>query len=142
MPHCVILYTPNLDEHTDMSALCRLLADAMLQVHDESGASVFPKGGTRVLAYPAAYSAIADGGQAGREVGGSGEYSFVYLNLRMARGRSAATHRTVGDALVGAAKQHFAQILVSKHIGITIQIDEGNEVFDAKISTLHPLFQR
>ena len=142
MPHCVILYTPNLDEHTDMSALCRLLADTMLQVHDESGASVFPKGGTRVLAYPATHSAIADGGQAGREVGGSGAYSFVYLNLRMARGRSAATHRAVGDALVGAARQHFVQILANQHIGITIQIDEGNEVFDAKISTLHPLFQR
>ena len=142
MPHCVILYTPNLDGQTDITALCRLLADTMLQVQDESAAPVFPKGGTRVLAYPAAHSAISDGGQAGRNAGGSGEYSFVYMNVRMAQGRSAATHRTVGDALVSAAKQHFAQILANQHIGITIQVDEGNEVFDAKISTLHPLFQR
>ena len=142
MPHCVILYTPNLDGQTDITTLCRLLADTMLQVQDESGAPVFPKGGTRVLAYPAAHSAISDGGQAGRNAGGSGEYSFVYMNVRMAQGRSAATHRAVGDAMVSAAKQHFAQILANQHIGITIQVDEGNEVFDAKISTLHPLFQR
>ena len=141
MPHLVILYTPNLDAQTDMTTLCRSLADNMLGAVDEAGLPVFPKGGTRVLAYPAAHSAISDGGQAGRTAGGSGDYSFVYMSLRMARGRSAATHRVIGDALAAAAKQHFAQILASKHIGITIQIDEGQEVFDAKISTLHPLFQ-
>ena len=140
MPHLVILYTPNLDTKTDMTRLCRSLADTMLQAVDESGAPVFPVGGTRVLAYPAAHSAISDGGQAGRTAGGSGEYSFVYMNIRLARGRSALTHRAVGDALVANAKQHFALLLASEHIGITIQIDEGQEVFDAKISTLHPLF--
>jgi hypothetical protein len=30
MPHLVILYTANLDCDTDMSALCRTLADTML----------------------------------------------------------------------------------------------------------------
>ena len=30
MPPLVILYTPNLDAPTDMTALCRTLADAML----------------------------------------------------------------------------------------------------------------
>ena len=141
MPHLVILYTPDLDAQTDMTALCRCLADTMLYAVDESGAPVFPKGGTRVLAYPAAHSAVSDGGEAGVAAGGSGTYSFMYMNLRMARGRSTATHHVIGDALVAIAKQHFAQILASKHIGITIQIDEGYEVFDAKISTLHSLFQ-
>ena len=31
MPHLVILYTPQLDAETDMSALCRKLADTMLE---------------------------------------------------------------------------------------------------------------
>ncbi len=34
MPHLVILYTPNLDAATDMTALCRALADTMLSVKD------------------------------------------------------------------------------------------------------------
>ena len=81
MPHCVILYTPNLETKTDVSALCRKLADAMLAVLDENGRQVFPTGGTRVLAYPAAHYAVADG---------KGDYGFMYLNVRMGAGRSEA----------------------------------------------------
>ena len=75
MPHLVILYTPNIERETDMSALCRLLADCMLEQRDDEGKQVYPTGGTRVLAYPAAHSAVADG---------RADYAFVYLNLRMA----------------------------------------------------------
>jgi 5-carboxymethyl-2-hydroxymuconate isomerase len=145
MPHLVILYTPNLDRPVDeggcdMSALCRVLADTMLAVRDEDDRQVFPTGGTRVLAYPAAHYAVADGGTAGRAAGGDGDYAFVYLNLRMGRGRSAATHRKVGDALLMATKSHFQPLFSRRHIGVTLQIDEGQEVFDAKHSNLHPLF--
>ena len=42
MPHLVILYTPNIEAETDMSALCRTLADTMLEQRDEAGKPVFP----------------------------------------------------------------------------------------------------
>mgnify|MGYP000939317443 FL=1 len=132
MPHLVVLYTPNLDRETDMTALCRALADTMLQTHDDDGKQVFPTCGTRVLAYPAAHYAVADG---------KDDYAFVYLNMRMASGRSAATHKRAGDALLMCAKAHFQPVFKERHIGITLQIDEGHEVFDAKHSNLHPLFQ-
>jgi 5-carboxymethyl-2-hydroxymuconate isomerase len=140
MPHLVILYSGNLDARTDMSALCRGLADTMLAQRDEAGQAVFPPGGTRVLAYPAPHFAISDGGAGGRAAGGSGEYAFAYLNLRMGRGRSSAVHRQVGEALSDAARAHFAPLLSSMHLGITLQIDVGAEVFDARHSSLHPLF--
>jgi 5-carboxymethyl-2-hydroxymuconate isomerase len=133
MPHLVILYTPNLDAETDMAALCRTLADTMLTVKDEAGKPVFPTGGVRVLAYPAAHSAVADG---------QGDYAFAYLNLRMGRGRSAAVQQQAGQALSAAALAHFAPVLAQRAVGITLQIDEGPEVFDAKHSTLHPLFNK
>jgi 5-carboxymethyl-2-hydroxymuconate isomerase len=142
MPHLVILYSGNVDAMIDMTALCRKLADAMLAVRDESDAQVFPTGGTRVLAYPAPHFAIADGGATGRAAGGSGEYGFVYLNLRMGRGRSEATKRRAGEALSAVVQGHFSQVLQTQHIGITLQIDEGQEVFDAKHSSLHPLFKK
>ena len=99
MPHLVILYTGNLDAPvaqggSDIDALCRSLADAMLGVKDEAGKQVFPTGGVRVLAYPAPHFAVADGGAAGRAAGQAADYGFVYLNLRMGRGRSAAVQRT------------------------------------------------
>ncbi len=142
MPHLVILYTANLDAETDMTALCRSLADTMLAAHDDAGQPVFPPGGTRVLAYPAPHYAVSDGGAAGRAAGGTGDYAFVYLNLRMAQGRSPATHKRVGDALLMTTKAHFQPVFHARHIGVTLQIDEGDEVFDAKHSNLHPLFRK
>jgi 3,4-dihydroxyphenylacetate 2,3-dioxygenase len=101
MPHLVILYTPNVEPRTDMTALCRTLADGMLQVRDEAGKQVFPTGGTRVLAYPAAHYAVADG---------QGDYAFLYMNLRMAAGRSDAVKKAAGDAVLERAKAHLAPL--------------------------------
>jgi 5-carboxymethyl-2-hydroxymuconate isomerase len=141
MPHLVILYTPNVEKETDMSALCRSLADTMLTIRDDDeDEQVFPPGGTRVLAFPAAHYAVADGGAAGRAAGGSGDYAFVYLNLRMGSGRSKTVQDRTGDALLARTRAHFAPLLAKRHLGITLQIDEGHEVYNAKYSNLHPLF--
>jgi 5-carboxymethyl-2-hydroxymuconate isomerase len=142
MPHLVIYYTPNLEAKTDMSALCRLMADTMIAVRDEAGNQVFPTGGTRVLAYPAAHFAVADGGAAGKAAGGSGEYGFVYMNLRMGRGRSDATKTIAGRAVSSCAKAHFDHLLQTEHIGVTVQVDVGHEAFDEKHSSIHPLFKK
>lgn len=131
MPHLVILYTKQLDAETDMGALCRTLADTMRGCVDEAGKPVFPVGGVRVLAYPAAHHAVSDG---------SGDHAFCYLNLRMGKGRSAAVQRAAGDALTAATRSHFAPLLAARPLGLTLQIDEGPEVFDAKIGNLHALF--
>jgi 5-carboxymethyl-2-hydroxymuconate isomerase len=133
MPHLVLLYTPNLESELDMGGLCRSLADAMLTVHDEAGAQVFPTGGTRVLAYPAAHFAVADG---------SGDFAFCWLHLRMGRGRSEATQQAAGQAVLEAARARFAPVLERRHVGLTLQVDVGAEVFDAKFGNLHPLFTK
>lgn len=133
MPHLVLLYTPNLETELDMTGLCRNLADAMLAVRDEAGVQVFPTGGTRVLAYPAAHYAVADG---------SGDFAFCWFHLRMGSGRSEAVQQTAGQALVKAAKEHLAPVLARRPVGLTLQIDVGAEVFDAKFGNLHPLFTK
>ena len=132
MPHCVILYTPNLETRTDVGVLCRKLADEMLKIKDETGKQVFPTGGTRVLAYPAAHYAVADGEE---------DYAFMYLNIRMASGRSEEVKQKAGDRLLQVVKDHFAPIFQDELVGITLQIDESpGQVYDGKHSTLHPLF--
>ncbi|NCA00376.1 MAG: 5-carboxymethyl-2-hydroxymuconate Delta-isomerase [Betaproteobacteria bacterium] len=130
MPHLVILYTGQLDAETNMKVLCRDLADAMLTVVDEAGKQVFPTGGTRVKA------AQFDN----NPQGGSEDYAFVYLNVRMGKGRSEATQKRAGDTLVEVTQKHFADLFAKRHIGITLQIDVGPEVFDNKHSNIHPLF--
>lgn len=135
MPHLVILYTSNLEGRTNLDALCRSLADAMLAVRDEEHKQVFPTGGTRVLAYPAAHYAVADGRD--------DDYAFMYLNLRMAAGRSDAVKQQAGDALLDVVKKHYAPIFEKSLIGITLQIDESpGQVYDGKHSMLHPLFNK
>ncbi len=150
MPHLVIYYTRNLDDETDIDRLCRSLADAMLEIKDDARSPVFPGGGIRVLAYPAAHSAISDGGAAGRRAkthrgaasGDPGDYAFIYLNLRIGKGRDEVIHQAIGVALTKVVHEHFEPLFDARHIGITFQIDEGREVFDSKHSSIHPLFSK
>ncbi len=153
MPHLVILYTPNLEAKTDMTALCRALANTMIAQLDEDGKQVFPTGGTRVLAYPAAHYAVADDGTAGRAAGkalgwvdgdadNAGDYAFVYLNLRMGAGRSEAIKNIAGEEILTRAKAYFAPLLSKNHIGMTVQVDEGHEAYNGKYGNIHPLFQK
>jgi 5-carboxymethyl-2-hydroxymuconate isomerase len=129
----VILYTPNLEGDTDLDVLCRSIADTMLAVRDEAQKPVFPTGGVRVLAYPAAHHAVADGQR---------DYAFAYFNLRMGRGRSAEVKQRTGDALAACIRAHFEALLATRYVGLTLQIDEGPEVYDAKQSSIHPLFSK
>jgi 5-carboxymethyl-2-hydroxymuconate isomerase len=133
MPHLVIVYTPQLDAETDMGALCRKLADALQTVRDEAGKPVFPVAGTRVLAYPAAHHAVADGRQ---------DCAFAYFNLRVGQGRSAAARQRAGEVLTETARAHLAPLLETRPLGLTLQIDEGHEAFDAKFGNLHALFAK
>ncbi len=133
MPHLVALYTANLEPDVDMSALCRRLADTMLELRDETDGQVFPTGGTRVFAYPAPHFAVADGKR---------DYAFLYLNLRMGRGRSDLVKTRAGEALLAAAKAELAPVFERRLIGVTLQVDEGDESFGAKHSNIHPLFKK
>ncbi len=132
MPHLVIFYTLNIEAKIDMSELCRALADTMLKQLDEAGKQVFPTGGTRVLAYPAPHYAVADG---------KADYGFVYLNLRVGAGRSNAIKNEAGRALIDCARALFDPVFKDNLIGLTLQVDEGAQVFDGKLGNLHPLFQ-
>lgn len=145
MPQIIIHYTDQLDRETDMTALCRSLADAMLTILDDEGQQVFPTGGVRVMAYPAPHYAVADGGAAGQAANqfeNAADYAFVYLNVRMGRGRSAGAQQRAGETLTRVTHAHFAELFERRHIGITLQIDVGQEVFDSKHSNIHPLFRK
>lgn len=134
MPHLVLLYTPEIERDVDISSLCRALADCMLEQHDEAGKAVFPTGGTRVLAYPAAHAAVADG---------KASYGFLYANLRMGTGRSKAVHQQVGDNLMQVLRAHLSGLLEQRPTGVTLQIDESpSQIYDGKHSSLHPLFNK
>jgi 5-carboxymethyl-2-hydroxymuconate isomerase len=123
MPHLRIDYTGNLDAHIDMQALCNVLCRTLTQFQDETGNSVFPLTGTRVLAYPAPYAAVADG---------AGDRAFVYLLLRLAPGRPQALLDAVGKALLAQVDCALAPVKGLRSIRATLQFDEGRPVYEGK----------
>jgi len=60
----------------------------------------------------------------------------------MGRGRSEPTQQRAGQTLIEVTKAFFAPVMARRHIGITLQIDVGPEVFDAKHNNIHPLFNK
>ena len=134
MPHVVVQYTSNLESKVDMPQLCREIAATLIEQKNEAGGPLFPIGGTRVLAYPAQAYAVGDA---------KGDYGFCYINIRIAAGRSDAKKKATGDAVLATVRGLFAAAFESSHIGVTIQIDESpGQVYDAKHSNLHPLFNK
>jgi 5-carboxymethyl-2-hydroxymuconate isomerase len=125
MPHLNIDYTANLDAHTDIGELCKTLSHTLVTLKDATGALVFPLYGTRVLAYPAAHYAVADGEQ-GR--------GFVYLNLRITPGRSPELVQTIGDTLLSSARAHLAPVLDQLPLRLTLHIDATPPGYEGKFS--------
>jgi 5-carboxymethyl-2-hydroxymuconate isomerase len=132
MPHVVIQYSANLEPEAGIGRLCHALAEVLVAQRDAAGVRVFPIGGTRVMAYPATHFAVADG---------TPDRAFVYLNVRIAPGREASVVAAAGEAMMAVVRDHFAALFASRPLGITLQVDEGAPLFDAKHSNLHPLFK-
>lgn len=126
MPHLKIEYTANLDALTDIGALCKSLSHTLVTMKDANGTLVFPLYGTRVLAYPAAQYAVADGEQ-GRV--------FVYMNMRVTPGRSDELIKAVGDELLAAAKAHLAPVLDKVPLRLTLHIDATPPGYEGKFSS-------
>jgi len=131
MPHLVLQYTADLEPEARIDVLCARLAEVLVGQRDAAGVAVFPIAGTRVLAYPARHHAVADG---------HADRGFCYLNLRIAPGREAALVHAAGEAVMAAVRDHFAEWLEERSLGITLQIDEGEPVYYAKGGNLHAAF--
>ncbi|MFS2139199.1 5-carboxymethyl-2-hydroxymuconate isomerase [Duganella sp. Dugasp56] len=126
MPHLKIEYTANVDQHADIGALCKTLSHTLVTLKDANGALVFPLYGTRVLAYPAAQYAVADGEQ-GR--------TFVYMNMRITPGRSNELVTAVGDAVLAAANEYLAPVLGKLPLRLTLHIDATPPAYEGKFSS-------
>jgi 5-carboxymethyl-2-hydroxymuconate isomerase len=51
-------------------------------------------------------------------------------------------HKAVGETLAATIREELAPLLARRPVGLTLQVDEGHEVFDAKLGNLHALFVR
>ena len=127
MPHLDIQYTANLEADADMTGLCRTLTATLVGLRNDAGEPVFPLTGTRVMAWPAAHYAVADGAP---------DRAFIYLLLRIKPGRSDAIKKKAGDAVLAAALAHLERVFAKHPVGLTLEVDEGAHIYEGKQNNL------
>ena len=127
MPHLDIQYTANLEADADMTGLCRALTATLVGLRNDAGEPVFPLTGTRVMAWPAAHYAVADGAP---------DRAFIYLLLRIKPGRSDAIKKKAGDAVLAAALAHLEPVFAKHPVGLTLEVDEGAHIYEGKQNNL------
>lgn len=123
MPHLTIEYSANLDEITDLGALCRSLHAAILAT------GLFELGAIRVRALRCADYAVADL---------LPENGFADLRMRIGAGRSAQDKARAGEAIFAAATAHFAPLFETPHFALTLDIAEIDAALSWKKNAIHP----
>lgn len=122
MPHLTVEYSANLDGPVDFAALCRVLLQALL----DSG--LVERGAPRVRAIRCEAFAIADD---------LAENSFIDMSLRLGAGRSPTEKRTLGEALIAAARPLLADQFARPHFALSLEVREIDPDLSWKLNTMH-----
>jgi 5-carboxymethyl-2-hydroxymuconate isomerase len=61
--------------------------------------------------------------------------AFVYMNMRITRGRSDELVTAVGDAVLAAANAHLAPALDKLPLRLTLHIDATPPAYEGKFSS-------
>lgn len=123
MPHLTVEYSANLEGRTDLGALCGTLLETILET------GLFEIGAVRVRALKAEHYAIADR---------LAENSFIDLNLRVGKGRSADERKRTGEALFAAASAALAPLFEAPNFALSLEIREIDAELSWKKNAIHP----
>ncbi len=123
MPHIIIQY--NQPSLINIHGLCeRLHAEAM-------AIEALPVGGLRVRAYPAAIALVGDGDAAN---------GFVYITVRIGRGRSEAVRRDIGDRIFAALTEFTAEHYdAGNPLSLGLEIQEIDPAWTWKRNNIHKI---
>lgn len=122
MPHVTMEYSANLDDRTDMAALCRTAKAALMQT------GLFELGAVRVRAVRCLAYAIAD------ELP---ENAFIAVLLRIGAGRSPEDKKRAGNALNDALTKALQPLLSTPHFALSIDLVENDPAFSWKTNAIH-----
>lgn len=122
MPHLTMEYSANLDGLVDFDGLCKALHKALL----DSG--LVERGAPRVRAIRCDAYAIAD------DLAANG---FIDMSLRLGVGRSAPEKRTLGEALIAAARPLLSAQFDQPHFALSLEVREIDPDLSWKLNTMH-----
>ncbi|TNF64118.1 MAG: 5-carboxymethyl-2-hydroxymuconate Delta-isomerase [Rhodobacteraceae bacterium] len=121
MPHISLDYSPNMDERTDIAALCDVLRRAAIAT------GVFPLAGVRVRAIRAAHVSIADGDPA---------HGYVDIAVRLREGRDLATRQAAAQAIFAAAEAHLAPAMARFSIALSLEMRDIDAALSPRTGTI------
>ena len=107
MPHIVIDYSPNVESHVDMSALCELLRSTAATI------DAFPMPGLRVRATKADHYAIADG---------SKQHGYIDVSVRLRAGRSMEVRQAAIQTLFEVAREYLSPVLSQRSLALSFEM--------------------
>jgi 5-carboxymethyl-2-hydroxymuconate isomerase len=110
MPHIIVEYTGNIAAKADADGLLKSLTNALARCGTK-----FPVSAIRARATELQTYFMADGAD---------DYAFVHIELRVAPGRSPEIKQQARTVLLEAAKAHFADMLASRPLALTLELTE------------------
>ncbi|ELV2844595.1 5-carboxymethyl-2-hydroxymuconate delta-isomerase [Enterobacter cloacae subsp. cloacae] len=125
MPHFIAECTDNIREQADLPGLFAKVNEAL------AATGIFPIGGIRSRAHWLDTWQMADGKQ---------EYAFVHMTLKIGAGRSLESREAVGEMLFALIKAHFADLMASRYLALSFELDELHPTLNYKQNNVHALF--
>ncbi|WP_136065333.1 5-carboxymethyl-2-hydroxymuconate Delta-isomerase [Modicisalibacter radicis] len=122
MPHLHIEYSPGVERHVDMAAVCRA-AWAVMKESD-----LFPLAGIRVRAFAADHCIVADDHP---------DNDFVAMTLSVGAGRETAALEAAGERLFAAVRDALAVPLATPHFALSLEIREIDAALSWKDTPIH-----
>ena len=126
MPHFIAECTDNIREQADLPGLFAKVNEAL------AATGIFPIGGIRSRAHWLDTWQMADGKQ---------DYAFVHMTLKIGAGRSLESREAVGEMLFALIKAHFADLMASRYLALSFELDELHPTLNYKQNNVHALFK-
>ena len=126
MPHFIAECTDNIREQADLPGLFAKVNEAL------AATGIFPIGGSRSRALWLDTWLMADGRH---------DYAFVHMTLKIGSGRSLESREEVGEMLFALIKTHFAELMASRYLALSFELDELHPTLNYKQNNVHALFK-
>jgi 5-carboxymethyl-2-hydroxymuconate isomerase len=121
MPHVTVEYSVNLEQHTNISALVKVVHETLV------ASGVLPVEAIRTRAAPREHYRIADGDP---------RNAFLAIVGRIAPGRPPGVREALGQTLFEAVRSHLSEIFASVPLSMTVELQEIDQSANFRHSSI------
>lgn len=121
MPHIIIEYSSNIEEHVDLTTLCELMRVTAAEI------DAFPMPGIRVRALRVDHYAIADGNP---------KHGFIDISIRLRAGRPMPVRQEAVQILFDAARRYLEPAMAYQSLALSMEMRDIDPELSPKIGNI------